>query len=64
MNETDRHNVTETPEESILSSTNCTACHGETGYYNATRYYNSSAEHECRWCHILPDKIFPREVSV
>ncbi|CAD7771773.1 Periplasmic copper-binding protein (NosD) [Candidatus Methanoperedenaceae archaeon GB37] len=64
LNETDRHNVTDTPGESILSSTNCTACHDETGYYNATRYYNSSAEHECRWCHILPDKIFPREVSV
>ena len=64
LNETSRHNVRETPGESILSSTNCTVCHDETGYYNATGYYNSSAEHECRWCHILPDRIFPRGVSV
>ena len=64
LNETSRHDVTDAPGESILSSTNCTVCHDETGYYNATRYYNSSAEHECRWCHILPDRIFPEGVSV
>ena len=64
LNETGRHNVTETPRSSVLMITNCTTCHAESGYNSAIGNYNSSAEQECRWCHVLPDKIFPEGVFV
>ncbi|RZN15551.1 MAG: hypothetical protein EF812_02110 [Methanosarcinales archaeon] len=62
INESDRHNVTDNPltylveETCVLEIANCTTCHNATAYENAKSNFNSSAEHECRWCHEYPDK--------
>ena len=62
INESDRHNVTGNPltylvgETCVLEIANCTTCHDATTYENAKSNFNSSAEHECRWCHEYPDK--------
>ncbi|RZB29225.1 MAG: hypothetical protein AEth_01367 [Candidatus Argoarchaeum ethanivorans] len=62
INESDRHNVTGNPLTYMVGGTcvleiaNCTTCHDATTYENAKSNFNSSAEHECRWCHEYPDK--------
>jgi parallel beta-helix repeat protein len=61
INESDRHNVTADPanysakDVNVLTITECTECHNATSYENSKQNFNSSTEHECRWCHSYPD---------
>jgi hypothetical protein len=63
INESDRHNVTDTPSTysvggtNVLDITDCTACHNATAYNAAVDYYTTNdTANECRYCHVYPDK--------
>lgn len=54
--DTNRHNLTSTPSNSVVDNTNCTDCHYATLYNTASTTFSSTANNDCRYCHTYPDK--------